>query len=88
MARFVGGDHFARGVPDFRFHAAAADGADHRPVFAHQQLRAFEAGDGAADLDDGRQRALLAQIAQVDQFVEYIHSGFNYSGSPRLRLGL
>ena len=46
VARLIGGDHFARRVPDLGFHAAAADGAHHRTVFADQQFRALKAGDG------------------------------------------
>ena len=47
LARPLGFHHFPRGVPDFRFHAAAADGADHGAVLAYQQFRAFVAGNGA-----------------------------------------
>ena len=53
---------------------------DHRPILPDQQLRAFKAGNGPADLYDGRQRALLPQISQVDQFVEYVHFCLYYTG--------
>ena len=74
LARPLGFHHFARGVPDFGFHAAAADGADHRAVLAHQQFGAFVAGNGAVYLDDGGQGALLAEPAQTDHFLVDVHS--------------
>ena len=72
-------DHFARRVPDFGLDAAAADGAHHGAVLADQKLRGLEAGDGAAHADDGGEGALLAEVAQVDQFVEYVHEPLNYT---------
>jgi hypothetical protein len=80
VARLAAGDDFARGVPDFGFDAATADGADHRAVFANEEFGAFKTGDRAADLDDGGEGALLAQSAHVDQFVENVHVLLNYSG--------
>ncbi len=74
LARPLGFHHFARGVPDFGFHAAAADGADHGAVLAHQQFGAFVTGNGAVHLDDGGQGALLAQTAQADHFLVNVHS--------------
>ena len=67
-------DHLARGVPHFGFHASAADGADHGTIFAHQQLGALVAGDGSAHLDDGGDGALLAELAEAQDFLVDIHS--------------
>ena len=67
-------DHLPRGVPDFGLDAAAADGARHGAVLADQQLGALVAGDGAAHLDDGGQRALLPQVAETHQFLVNVHS--------------
>ena len=69
----VGFDHFAGGSPDFCFDAAAADGAEHGAVLAHQQLGAFVAGDGAVHLYDGGYGALLAQAAKTHDFIVDIH---------------
>ena len=66
-------DNLAGGVPDLGLDAAAADGAGHGPVLAHQQLGAFIAGDGPADLDNGRERALLPQLAQAHELLVNIH---------------
>ena len=65
---------FARGVPDFGFDAAAADGAEHGAVLANQQFGAFVAGNGAVDLDDGGEGAFLAEAAQPDDFLVDVHS--------------
>ena len=67
-------DDLPGGIPDFGFHAAAADGARHGPVLAHQQLGALVTGDGAAHLDDGGKRALLPEVAQTHQFLVNVHS--------------
>ncbi len=74
LARALGFHDFARGVPDLGFDAAAADGAEHGAVLAHQQFGAFVAGDGAVDLDDGGEGALLAEPAQADDFLVDVHS--------------
>ena len=47
---------------------------DHGPVFADQQLGALVTGDGAAHLDDGGERALLAEVAETHQFLVNVHS--------------
>src|SRR5581483_6711479 len=52
LPRPFGFHDFARGIPYFRFDAAAPDCAQHGPVLAHQQLRAFVARNGSVDLDD------------------------------------
>src|ERR1035438_8123977 len=74
MAGLLLFDHLARRVPDLCFYAAAADGADHGAIFAHQQLGALVTGDGSAHLDDGRDGAFLAQFAQAQEFLVDIHS--------------
>ena len=74
LARPLNLHHFARGIPNFRFDAAAADGPEHRSVFADQQLGAFVAGNGSIDLHDSGEGAFLAQPAQADDFLVDIHS--------------
>ena len=56
---FFGFDDFAGGIPDFGFDAAAANGAGHGTVLAHQQLGAFITRYGTANLNDGCDCALL-----------------------------
>ena len=53
---------------------SAAHRAHERPVFAHQDLGAFVAGNGAVHLYDGRNGALLPQLAQTYDFVVKVHS--------------
>ncbi len=84
MARTLGLHHFARDVPDFRFHASAADGAEHGPVLANQQLGAFIARNGPVDLHDSGQRAFLAEAPEADHFLVNIHSIELYRGAGGL----
>src|SRR5580658_805750 len=79
MLRLLRFDNLPRRVPHFGLDAAAADGARHGAVFAHQKLGAFVTGDGAAHVDNGRQRAFLAQIAEAEQLFVYIHYTSDYS---------
>ncbi len=72
-------DDLARGCPDVAFHAAPANGAHDGAVFAHQHLRALVAGNGAIDLHDGCDGALLAECPQAHDFVVKIHR-INYNG--------
>src|SRR5450755_3783252 len=65
--------NFACDIPDLSLHAAAADGAHHGAIFAHQQLGAFVARNGTVDLHDSRQGALLTKLAQADYFLVNIH---------------
>ncbi len=67
-------DYLPGGIPDFGFHAAAADGAGHGPVLADQKFGALVAGDGPAHFHDGGKRALLPQIAETHQFLVDVHS--------------
>gem|GEM_PF-4211114 len=55
--------------PDLGFDAAAVDRTDHGAILAHQQFRAFLAGDGAVYLHNSRDGALLAQAAQAHDFI-------------------
>ncbi len=73
IARTLRFEHLASGVPHFGFHAAAADGPEHGPILADQQLGAFVAGDGAVDMDDGGQGALLAEALEADDFFVDVH---------------
>src|SRR5262249_40856923 len=52
----------------------STDGADHRSILADEQLGALIAGDGSTHVDDGGERALLAQIAKPHQFLVDVHS--------------
>ena len=81
LARSLGFHHFARGVPNFGFHASAAHGADHGAILAHQQFSAFVTRNGAVHLDDGGEGALLAQATQPDHLLVNVHSSELYRGA-------
>ena len=66
--------HFAGGVPNFRFDAAAADGADHGTVFTDQKFGALVAWNRPVHLHDGRHGTLLAEFPKPDYLVVEIHS--------------
>ncbi len=68
-----GADHLARGGVHLRLDAAAADGADHGPVAAHQQLRGLVTRNGATDFNDRSQRTTLAGPPQAHQFLVNVH---------------
>src|SRR5207248_1403612 len=70
----AGFDDFASGGPDLSLDASTADGAHHGAVLADQELGALVAGNGAIDLHDGRDGALLPEVAQAHDFVVEIHS--------------
>src|SRR5690348_2391342 len=73
MARFLGFDDLAGGVPHLGFHAPAADGAHEGTVLAHQDFGALEARNGPVYLNDGRHGALLAEVAQAHDFIVKVH---------------
>jgi prevent-host-death family protein len=76
--------HVASRVPHFGFHAPAADGAEHGAILTHQQLGAFIARNGPVDLDNGSQRALLAEAAKADHFLVNVHAIELYRGEVKL----
>ena len=65
--------HFACRIPHLGFHASAPDCPDHGAVFADEELRAFEAGNGSTHLDNRRDRGFLTQAAKTDQLVVDVH---------------
>jgi len=81
VARLVGFDHLAGSGPHLGFDAAAAHCSQHRAIFADQQLGAFIARNGAVYLNDGRDRALLAESPETHDFVVNVHSAQLYLGA-------
>src|SRR5947209_989049 len=65
MFGFLAGDDLAGGVPNLSLDAPASDSADHGAIFADQDFGAFVAGNGPADIDDSREGALLADVAEA-----------------------
>jgi hypothetical protein len=54
-------------------HAPAADGAGHGPILADQQLGALVAGNGATDVYNCGNRALLSDVAEPHQLFVNVH---------------
>ena len=52
-ARPLGFHYLLRRLPDFGFHATAADGAENGAIVAHQHLGRLKRRNGAAHIDDG-----------------------------------
>ncbi len=73
VPRFLGLDDFARRIPYLGLHAATAHGADHRPILAHQQLRALVARNRPPHLHDRGQRRLLPKPPQPHDLVVNVH---------------
>ena len=72
-ARLLCLDDISCRLPHFCLGTAASDGAHHGTVLADQHLGALKARDRAGDLDDRRDRALLAGAAKLHQLLVHIH---------------
>ena len=71
--RLLGLHDLAAGFPDLGLNAAPADGAHDRAIIAHQHLGRLERGDGAAHVDDGRQRTATPFPAQSGYLFIDVH---------------
>ena len=72
-ARPLGFHYLLRRLPDFGFHATAADGAENGAIVAHQHLGRLKRRNGAAHIDDCGQRPSPAFAAQTHDLFENIH---------------
>ena len=81
-ARLLPLHHFAGGLPDVGFDAAAADRAEDGAVIADEHLCRLVRGDGAADIHDGGDGTSAAFAAQLDDLLVNVHPG-DYFGLVR-----